>query len=277
MKRRVLLTFVFLCLSAGTNLLVSAQLNKALTNADVLEMISAGLPETTIVLAIQQTASTYDTSPQALIQLKKAGATQKVLDAMLQAKQPQSAVETGTNANTAKPFGGMPGATSGNAAAFGEVTLIDGKNRILMKRTSPDSGMNMGKAMIPGVGLFMKTKVKARFNGNHAQLRTANNLPQFEITLRADENISDVVGIAILQVKSERRELEIARAGVTGASSGLRKENQLPVSFEEIQTYTGSGMKQIKYRIKLVNAASPGEYALAVGATYYDFGIDSSR
>ncbi|MDQ3800451.1 MAG: hypothetical protein M3384_13465 [Acidobacteriota bacterium] len=67
--------------------MATAQKNaQPLTNADVLEMLKAQLPESTIVLAIEQATGNFDTTPQALILLKKQGATQKILDAVLKAK-----------------------------------------------------------------------------------------------------------------------------------------------------------------------------------------------
>lgn len=78
------INFMLLCLLwAGT--LVTAQENKKpLSNADVVTMIKAELPESVIILAIQQSPKNFDTSPESLIQLKKQGATAKILEAMLQ-------------------------------------------------------------------------------------------------------------------------------------------------------------------------------------------------
>lgn len=74
------------CLFFVTSTAIGQQTKTTMTNADVVEMIKAELPESTIILAIQETPSNFDTSPQALIQLKKQGASQKILDAMLQVK-----------------------------------------------------------------------------------------------------------------------------------------------------------------------------------------------
>jgi len=46
---------------------------KPLTNADVISMVKAGLAESTVVLAIQHSATNFDTSPEALISLKSQG------------------------------------------------------------------------------------------------------------------------------------------------------------------------------------------------------------
>ncbi len=63
---------------------VAYQDKKPLINEDVIKMTKAGLPESTIVLTIQKSSNKFDTSPDALIALKEAGVTQKVLDAILQ-------------------------------------------------------------------------------------------------------------------------------------------------------------------------------------------------
>ena len=56
-----------------------------LTNETILRLVKAGLGEETIIPAIGQQPARFDRSPQALIDLKKAGATDRVLNAMLSA------------------------------------------------------------------------------------------------------------------------------------------------------------------------------------------------
>ena len=58
---------------------------KPLVNADIVKMVKAGLAENTIVLAIQNKPSSFDTSPEELIRLKEQGVSQVVLNAMLNA------------------------------------------------------------------------------------------------------------------------------------------------------------------------------------------------
>jgi hypothetical protein len=57
-----------------------------LKNDDVLRMTKAGLPDATIVSLIQQNGGTFDTSPDALIALKKGGVSSGVIDAMVAAR-----------------------------------------------------------------------------------------------------------------------------------------------------------------------------------------------
>lgn len=53
-------------------------------------MSKSGLAEQTIVLAIEGGPSSFDTSPQALVDLKKAGVSDAVLNAMLGASKRNS-------------------------------------------------------------------------------------------------------------------------------------------------------------------------------------------
>lgn len=54
-----------------------------LTNQDVIKMVQAGLSESIVVATIQENPCNYDTSPNGLIALQKAGVTQKEMSAMM--------------------------------------------------------------------------------------------------------------------------------------------------------------------------------------------------
>jgi hypothetical protein len=62
---------------------------KPLTNADVIEMSRAGVPESTIILAIQKTPAKFDVSAEGILALHAGGITEPVLNQMLRAATPQ--------------------------------------------------------------------------------------------------------------------------------------------------------------------------------------------
>ena len=72
----------------GTGRGQAAAQPRPLVNADIVKMVKAGLDENTIVLAIRNKPSSFETSPEDLIRLKQQGVTQAVLKAMLNASQP---------------------------------------------------------------------------------------------------------------------------------------------------------------------------------------------
>jgi hypothetical protein len=57
--------------------------SRPLTNADIVRLVKASIPDDTVVLAIQHGKCNFDTSPDALISLSREGVSKKVLDAML--------------------------------------------------------------------------------------------------------------------------------------------------------------------------------------------------
>ena len=66
----------------------------AVTNSDVIRMANAGIGDKTIILAIQRGPTMLDTSPEALIVLKKAAVSDQVLSATLAATKSQSLAYT---------------------------------------------------------------------------------------------------------------------------------------------------------------------------------------
>src|SRR6202035_2733883 len=56
---------------------------------DVVKMVKGGLPESTIVFAIQANPPNFDISAEALISRKNAGVTQAVMNAMIAAESNQ--------------------------------------------------------------------------------------------------------------------------------------------------------------------------------------------
>lgn len=81
---RANLAVLFICLAMPAQVA-----EKPLTNADIANMIKSGLPEGTVVLTIQRAVlrgmNDFDSSPQGLIELKNAGATEPILNFVLTA------------------------------------------------------------------------------------------------------------------------------------------------------------------------------------------------
>jgi len=82
---RVSLVFSFLIIIIfGFYRLPAAQTDKPLTNEDVIQLVEAKMPTGLIIKAIESAASIkFDTSPSALIALKKAGADDALIEVVL--------------------------------------------------------------------------------------------------------------------------------------------------------------------------------------------------
>lgn len=67
----------------GWKIVVAQNLTKPPSNDDVAKLIAVGLPENTIVQVILKGPTGFDTPPDALINLKKQGASSKIIETML--------------------------------------------------------------------------------------------------------------------------------------------------------------------------------------------------
>lgn len=283
-KSFVIAVIVSFLMIAPTELQAQAK-KEVLTNAKIIELVRLGLSEGIIVEKIRQSECQCDTSSDGLAQLKAAKVSDAVIMAMLNSTSDnagKSPPKSNKNDNAliaeAKRqgmLGGQPDMDNSAEMPISEVIIIDGSKRISMKRSQTNVRSGTLGAMVP---VFGKAKIKAALNGNHAQLCISDNSPTFEISLPSDVNAADQLVLIKLNTKSDRREIEIARGGALGTSTGFRKDSIVPITFEEIKTQTlGGAARYTLYRVKVVNPLSPGEYAFAPQNFYYDFGVDGGQ
>ncbi len=84
-KLRLTFLLAFL-LALSVPFLAQAPTDNALTSADIARMVKAGVPESIIVREIQMSRTDLGTSPAALIELRKQGASEAVLGAVLDSR-----------------------------------------------------------------------------------------------------------------------------------------------------------------------------------------------
>lgn len=153
---------------------------KPLTNDDVVRMVKAGLPESTIVGAMQVSQTEFDVSPAALIALHDAGISQVLMDAMLAAvgrtskrgggaapaagTPPRNNLIPTAGGGTARPIAPVP-------AARPTVTLIQGERRddipieqtLLAETTAKPTSMgalSKDKLLSQGIRIGVSTAVQ---------------------------------------------------------------------------------------------------------------------
>ncbi len=82
---RYLRAIIFVCFSFS----VIAQTAQTLTNKDIINMTTIGLPSNLIVAKIKKTGGKFDTSPAALKELKEVGVDNAVIAMMIEGDQPK--------------------------------------------------------------------------------------------------------------------------------------------------------------------------------------------
>lgn len=239
MTRRTLLTTVVFVAAVGLSF---AQAQKPLTNDDIRQMVKAGFSEETIIIAVQSSPGSFDTSVQSLLALKNTGVSEKIIGAMLAAKQ--AAPQGRTDSPTPKRLPDDVGVY---------VLLNEEPTEISVELVTWRTGA-VGKSLLLGTRGHLNGVVA----GPHSKLRLGTPL---EFIVRCPENV-DVGEYQLLKLdeKKDRREFRAVTGGFIHASGGTEK-NAIPFRVVKAAPRT--------YKIELP-ALKQGEYGfLAPGGGQY--------
>lgn len=255
-----------------------AQTEETLTNQDVIEMVKAGLPESTILLSVKHSPAKFSTSAQDLIALKKEGVTQPVMDAMI------------TRVNGVAPAAVAPAAQAGAPAApqmvvpmmpvgTKGVVLIDGDNRISLMMSQTGTSYRAPSAMIP-MNIGKKTNHSVTLPGPRSLVRTSNRNPIFEVTIPSNLHPEQAVAMNRLTTgEYDRQCLQsyesrgIATLFAKAQWDAAMKKQQVPFAIEKLDSDTSMPYGSL-HRVILKSPLEPGEYAVAYQGRYWDFGVD---
>ncbi len=236
---------------------------EVLTNDSVIQMVKAGLPEAVVIAKIKGTASKFDLKTDSLVSLKKAGVSDKVLEAMVSAG-------SGSPAAAAAPTTTTP-APPGPAVAAGALKnqdviyqLVSGKY-VEMFATSANLETNMS---------FFQSKSEVVLEGRKAQYRTSEKQPVFLSTYSS----TDAPLVRLKQGDDHNdRNLKIGSGAFMpfGGTQkmGVRNEDKIPVTIER----DARGF----YKVSPSATLPPGEYGFILATGFgagsgkiYDFGVD---
>jgi hypothetical protein len=275
--RKTLLSFVLLAVCC----IVAAQ--QPLTNDGVIKLVKAGLSDDLIVNTITTQPSYFDVSPDGIIALKTAGASDKVVNAIVAkaAASPAAAAPApAVSAPMAPPSPTAPAAPAMTMAPnpddpAGQHDLgiylfsdIAGPGTKLTRLagstyTRANSGNKLTTDLTVGL---TKMKAKATLAGSHADARTNDPHPVFYMyfdetatapnadatTFSANTNPNNFT-VVKFDVKDGRREAVIGERAA-GHSSVATEHN-------ETSEFTFTKIRPGLYRVELVQALVPGEFA----------------
>ena len=250
----VLVAAVGLSLPGATSL---AQ--EVLTNDSVIQMIKAGLPEAVVIGKIKSTATKFDLKTDSLVSLKKAGVSDKVLEAMV-ASGSGSAPTTG-----AMPAPPAPAMAAGALKNTDVIYQLVGGKYVEMFATSANLETNMA---------FFQSKSEVVLEGKRAQYRTTDKQPVFLSTYSSTD--APLVRLKPGDDHNDRN-LKIGSGAFMpfGGTQkmGVRNEDKIPVTIER----DPRGF----YKVTPSAALPPGEYGFILATGFgagsgkiYDFGVD---
>jgi hypothetical protein len=260
--RKSLIALVFL---AFCSFIVAQQ---ALNNDAVIKLVKAGLSDDLIVSTINASPGTYNTSADGLITLQTAGASDKVVSAIVlkasgapqtvQAEPIASTASAGTNPDdpTAAHEAGIyiynPNAPAGSKMSMLEPSVY----------SQGKTGGIFASAMTYGIA---KIKMKAVLRGAHANARVSDPQPVFyfyfeEQSAGLSQSSTPFGGTSTpneytllkFDVKGETRETLVGSMNAYGGSGGTDDK--------AVTTFTYTKLRPGVYKVVLNAALQPGEY-----------------
>jgi hypothetical protein len=249
----ILVAAVSLSLPGATSL---AQ--EVLTNDSVIQMVKAGLPEAVVIAKIKSTSSKFDLKTDSLVSLKKAGVSDKVLEAMV-------AAGSGAAPSTAAAAPPAPALAAGALKTQDVIYQLVAGKYVEMFATSANLETNMA---------FFQSKSEVVLEGKKAQYRTSDKQPVFLSTYSSTD--APLVRLKPGDDHNDRN-LKIGSGAFMpfGGTQkmGVRNEDKVPVTIER----DARGF----YKVTPSAALPPGEYGFILATGFgagsgkiYDFGVD---
>jgi len=210
-----------------------AQSSKPLTNDDVVQMVKGGFDESTTVAAIQAAADTnFDASVQALLALKGAGVSEKVISTMLAATKKKSDNAKGA---ALAPTAAAPAAAAnpGVPEDVGVYVKLKGSlGEVYAEIVDWKSG-GVGKSLLTGG--FTKGHINAVVKGPKSKLQIGEPI---EFVIKCMEGVTPSEYMLLkLDEKGDRREFRAVTGGVYHSSGGADK-NAIKFDFQKIAPRT---------------------------------------
>lgn len=287
--------FLFVCLLVFSFFLTASlptfAQEETMTNEEVISLAKAGLNNSIIIDKIRTSKTNFDVSTNSLITLKKAGVSDAVVAAMLEAKSGKSANGTGSAmSNSNGAAGGDPNDPMAKHS-YGIYLFEerDGARKMTQLAPNVSSQNRTGGGLTASVTPFGlgKIKTKANLPGTTANLQIKESRPTFYFYLdpssgglNTASGVPSVPSEFVLirfNVRSDNREVTIAKSNAWGGKGGLSDEYVVQFNAESM----GNGIYKIspaidlkkgEYAFYLVNSGNSNANA-AVGSKFFDFGV----
>lgn len=240
--------------------------SKPLSNADVISMVKGGLAESTILLAIEQNPTSFETAPMALVDLKNHGVPSAVIDAMLRSKDAVSS--SASPAPTEAPKDSL--------SILAEGTYYKspgGWVKMEPQMMTGGGATHMGKMFVPG----LTPQMVFTFRGGEAPVQTNERKPIFYVkqspymTNIPGRSDRDIVLVRFAK-KKDHRELQMTSGGsMFNFKAGFSKEKAPDIVVTRIS--------ESVFTVTPKDNLPPGEYMLTygLGSSGFDFGIVEPR
>ena len=258
MKSTVLGVVTMICMAVTPP--CSADAAKALTNADVVQMVKAGLSESTILLSIKNAPAEFKTAPADLIALKKAGVSEPVMDAMLTHGASPSVAPTAPIPPVAANYSAMAGRNG--------LVAIDGDRQVELFIATQYATKSKRK--------FWSNEEIAILPGSQAKIRLTSRTPAFPIAAPPNVDPEQTVRLMKMTVRGDSRE---ATLRINSYDTLLRRVPKVTDGVVEttLSPAPDAAANGVMTALLLTpkSPLEPGEYAvIQYDSQIWDFGVD---
>lgn len=279
----------------------------AMTNADVIKMVRAGLGESLVVTTIRQTEKrAFALTPDGLVELKAAGVSDNIIRVMMDPMATVSEAAAPSSVPVAEAPKAAPAAPASpddpdaphDAGIYVEVGTSSAHKLLSLEPTVFSQGKSGGLLTSALTYGLKKAKWKAIVRGRRSHLRLHEQEPVFYFYFeKKGSGLSNTGGfagwmsgasspnefiLAKMDQKSSERELVVGEFGVLGSSSGARSEDTIDLKIERltpgVYKVTPSKPLEIGGEYCLFYAAGTQMMGASGGAgKLFDFGIDAAK
>jgi hypothetical protein len=242
---RARFTLPFLTIVLFCSGLAFAQSGKPLSNDDVVQMVKGGFDESTTISAIEAADTNFDTSVQALMALKAAGVSEKVISAMLAATKKKAEAAKASAPAPAAPAA-APAANPDVPEDVGVYVKLKGSLAEVYAEIVDWKSGGVGKSML--TMHMTKGHVNAVVKGPKSKLQLGEPM---EFVIKCQEGVTPSEYLLLkLDEKGDRREFRAVTGGVYHSSGGAEK-NAIKFDFQKIAPRTYkivlTGLKKGEY------------------------------
>lgn len=263
--------------SAGLlGLILSAQA-ATLTNADLIKLLDAGMPESVILQSIAGSTAKFDTSADSLIKLKQKGASPAILQAVLNPKSLQSG-----GGAAPQPGSAAPVARTSAALNPEEVQVVVNGQESAMQYIIPQTRTAARALGLGGMASY------ASLQGTKAQRRLPSEGFELIVSVPKNAQVAGYLTLANFAVRSNGTREVSTGGGYMSYSSGIAKDRIVPLKTEQLADQSRAREGFVLHRIAPERSLATGEYALVLytqevrtvgffaqaANSYFDFGVD---
>lgn len=250
-----------------------------ITNADIIKLLDAQMPESVILNSIATNTPRFDSSPAALIALKNKGASPAVLNAVI---SPKSLTATHATVAAAAPATRAVPVAATNAINPEEAIVVQNGQETPMQYLMAQMRTAARALGFGGVASY------ASLTGTKAARRLPAEGFEFIVSVPKNAQVTGYVTIASFAVRNNGTREVSTGGGYMSYSTGIAKDRVIPITSEQMPDQSRAKEGFVLYKVKPEKALASGEYALVfytaevrvagffaqAANSFYDFGVD---